>query len=351
MNFLKRLFSSKASIARAEAEAKTKKIRAAAEAETEKIRAIAEAEKEKIRVEKEFIEKCRRDELAEAKRKEQAEMARLEAEAVANGDLLPREIETGAEAVPVDGTFRAVGLTWQLEPAPGALGFDLAGRYAASLRLARRAWRLPTISELDALNKAKRSSPAILNHPGMCDGWYWSATPHPEGNTWCVNFHDGSNAGNVRGRAIEVRCVVRDSGAINALQTGTQEEGSLRKSSGASEATNQNQRTFRASGLVWQREPAGWKMSWNDAKSYAARLRIAGGGWRLPTVLELKALYEEKQSSPEIAAHPGMSKSCYWSVSEDPHDPLEYALTVYFKNGEVSPIQNTSSYAVRCVRG
>lgn len=86
-------------------------------------------------------------------------------------------------------------------------------------------------------------------------------------------------------------------------------------------AQKQTEGTFSAAGLTWQREPARWKMNWEDAKSYAARLTLAGGGWRLPKVSELEALYEAKLSSSITAAHPGMGEGWYWSESP-PVEPV-----------------------------
>jgi cytohesin len=104
-------------------------------------------------------------------------------------------------------TFHFAGVTWQREAAPGTMNLEDAHSYASGLTLAGGGWRLPTVDELKALYSAKLSSPAIAAHPGMRKGWYWSGSPYPGGNTYCVNFENGSVAGNVNGKAIMVRCV------------------------------------------------------------------------------------------------------------------------------------------------
>ncbi len=43
-------------------------------------------------------------------------------------------------------------------------------------------------------------------------------------------------------------------------------------------------------GLTWQRQVPGPSYGWEDAKAYCAGLSLAGGGWRLPTIDELKGL-------------------------------------------------------------
>ena len=45
-----------------------------------------------------------------------------------------------------------------------------------------------------------------------------------------------------------------------------------------------------ASGLTWQVTPTGGKMDLSDAKSHCAHLSLAGGGWHLPTIGELRTL-------------------------------------------------------------
>ena len=273
--------------------------------------------------------------LAEAKAKHAAERAaqeRHEAEAVARGELLPRPPEPPA-GTQKEGTFRAGGLTWQLEPATLAMTLRDAKSYASKIVVAGSGhWQLPTAYELLALYKAKLSSPVVAAYPGMNKGWYWSATPYEDGNTWCVNFLDGSTAGNIQDKPIAVRCLTRDAAQVPIPWEG-----------------NSSTETFDAVGLTWQREPARWQMDWEDAKSYAARLTLAGGGWRLPTLRELKALYKEKLSSPAIRAYPGMSEGCYWSASPSESD-LHYIWAMYFRNGEVVGHGDTLTYGVRCVK-
>ena len=47
--------------------------------------------------------------------------------------------------------------------------------------------------------------------------------------------------------------------------------------------------TDSATGLDWY---VGQENTWHQAKAWAENLTAAGGGWRLPTVPELKALYQ-----------------------------------------------------------
>ena len=48
-------------------------------------------------------------------------------------------------------------------------------------------------------------------------------------------------------------------------------------------------------GLTWQENVAAAKLNWNDALSYCATLALAGGGWRLPSRIELLSLVDYTQ--------------------------------------------------------
>jgi len=50
--------------------------------------------------------------------------------------------------------------------------------------------------------------------------------------------------------------------------------------------------TDSATGLDWYVGP-NQDNNWHEAKTWTENLTVAGGGWRLPTVPELKALYQK----------------------------------------------------------
>lgn len=45
-----------------------------------------------------------------------------------------------------------------------------------------------------------------------------------------------------------------------------------------------------SSALTWENPPLGGAISWEDARDYCERLPLAGGGWRLPSISELRTL-------------------------------------------------------------
>jgi hypothetical protein len=48
--------------------------------------------------------------------------------------------------------------------------------------------------------------------------------------------------------------------------------------------------TDPSSGLTWQVTPATIVLNWTDAMTYCQNLTLAGGGWHLPTISELRSL-------------------------------------------------------------
>jgi hypothetical protein len=52
----------------------------------------------------------------------------------------------------------------------------------------------------------------------------------------------------------------------------------------------------RVTGLEWYINP-NRDNTWHQAKAWAETLAVAGGGWRLPTLIELKALYQKGASA------------------------------------------------------
>jgi hypothetical protein len=57
--------------------------------------------------------------------------------------------------------------------------------------------------------------------------------------------------------------------------------------------------TDHATGLMWARKDNGSDVDWNQASNYCANLQLGGySGWRLPTIDELRGIYDPSINIP-----------------------------------------------------
>ncbi len=76
----------------------------------------------------------------------------------------------------------------------------------------------------------------------------------------------------------------------------------------------------RETGLLWQRNPTIIKYDWAGAMGLCYKISINNsGGWRLPTVVELRTFIDENQNPALPSGHPfiNIQKSYYWSSTEN----------------------------------
>jgi len=86
-------------------------------------------------------------------------------------------------------------------------------------------------------------------------------------------------------------------------------------------------------------------VSWSSASTACASSQKNGySGWRLPTLLELYVIYENKNSIP------GLFPSAYWSSTDDGdwYDPWYYYLDLGIEDSDIDAPYST--HRVRCVR-
>jgi hypothetical protein len=110
--------------------------------------------------------------------------------------------------------------------------------------------------------------------------------------------------------------------------------------------------TDLATGLTWQRQDDNVGRANNGpAAAYCQGLGLARGGWRLPTIKELRSIVDDRVYGPAIdtEAFPGTNSSFYWSAAADASDSGN-AWLVHFGNGNVSSSNKSNTLYVRCVR-
>ncbi|GIM95461.1 sigma-70 family RNA polymerase sigma factor [Paractinoplanes toevensis] len=106
--------------------------------------------------------------------------------------------------------------------------------------------------------------------------------------------------------------------------------------------------------LVWQRAVAPSTHTFTEAKSYCAGLDLDGGGWHLPSRIELTSIIDPARSGPAIdrTAFPGTPAQFFWTSSPwaVTKEPLR-AWIINFSEGLASNgAYQSGSYQVRCVR-
>jgi hypothetical protein len=87
--------------------------------------------------------------------------------------------------------------------------------------------------------------------------------------------------------------------------------------------------TDSVTGLQWYVNPSPAN-TWHQAKAWAENLTVAGGGWRLPTMAELKGIYQKGASGTNM--DPLFQAQGVWVWSGELQDPM-FARGLAFYNG------------------
>ena len=131
-------------------------------------------------------------------------------------------------------------------------------------------------------------------------------------------------------------------------------QGHFSMGSGANAGTVYDTKTH----LTWQQTSPAAIFTWSDAKKTCATLGLAGGGWRLPTLVELLSLVDF-QAPPNASLDPTAFPAdeggwTYWTASATPAGAsTSGTLKAWYLQGplplSVDPL-SSYPYAIRCVR-
>jgi hypothetical protein len=106
--------------------------------------------------------------------------------------------------------------------------------------------------------------------------------------------------------------------------------------------------------LVWQLNiPNGPsdKFTWQGAIDYCKTLSIAGGGWRLPTRIELVSLLDPPRENPSIDnTFTNTPAEKFWSSSPSANGVGKAFTVEFFYGSTFTDDASTMTARVRCVR-
>jgi hypothetical protein len=105
--------------------------------------------------------------------------------------------------------------------------------------------------------------------------------------------------------------------------------------------------------LQWQQAVDENSYTFADASTYCAGLTLTGGGWRLPSRIEVLSLVDYTSPNPYIDtnAFPDTPAEIFWTSSAFAGDPT-FAWHVNFKfgNGFADKSEKTLTHRTRCIR-
>jgi hypothetical protein len=240
--------------------------------------------------------------------------------------VLGREYQTG-DTGPAGGTMLCIGPGRILEIAPRStepsksMNWENAVKSCASLKInGIGGWRLPTKEELSAMYGLYRRG--LGDFPG--NNYYWSSeeSGYEWGNdtAWAQYFDPGKESRPLTKWSQNdsfwlgfraVRAVVAQDAKLLAEKEAQRQSGVyLLGETGPAGGT-----VFIVNGQRMEVAPASteFKANWSDAIARCNALKVNGiGGWHLPTMEELDAMYQQLHEQ----GLGGFSDTDYWSSSE-----------------------------------
>jgi hypothetical protein len=199
---------------------------------------------------------------------------------------------------------RDTGLQWYVGPDRNT-NWNEAKAWTERLTAAGGGWRMPSFPELGALFQ-KGASPNNMDPIFQITGFYvWSREMNENGGARILEFHNGGGfspaLAYANGRAFAVRSHPSSDVRAQTVKTRFTKD----KSGVISDS---------ATGLQWYVGPD-QGMKWDQAKAWTESLTVAGGGWRMPTIPELKTLYQKGVSPYNNNIDPIFQSTGRWVYS------------------------------------
>jgi len=270
-----------------------------------------------------------------------------------NPDSVSTPQSTVQPAATVQGVLsdQSTGLMWESKPGTSDRTWPEANSYCQNLRLGNFSdWRLATLDELESVVDKKYSHDLDLSSTviwssertaNLREAWYFLflAGATKRRYTLPVNdTHNGAHALCVRGT---FNGHFHNSEAEAADQQRTEREISQQQHNSYASAANGVWSDPSAHGFMWTSKDNGRDIKWIDADNFCRSSRLSGySDWRLPTLGELKAVYD---GEPNLNNSGGifhvkkgiqLSAPFVWSSQED--TPLNFLYGVAASTGGTS---------------
>jgi hypothetical protein len=235
------------------------------------------------------------------------------------------------------------GLEWVVGPDIDTT-LDEAKSWVRNLSIDGGGWRLPTIKELNTLNQWSSGGCSIATSLKTSGWWVWTHDFHY--SAWQFSFLIDSgllkDTRQPSARGFAVRLQKNDSTDEAKADSKNEIETDL----GAGFVAYGNGKLFdRHTRLEWIFGPDK-NTTWNEAKTWVENLNTDGGGWRMPTVLELKIFHHNLAGTKDMATVLNTSGLYVWS-GENHNDEESFSKISLF-NCRESSLCCDSSRKARC---
>lgn len=262
------------------------------------------------------------------------------------------------------------GLDWYAGPDKNT-SWDEAKSWTENLRIYGGGWRMPTRAELKSLYQkgagSRNMTPLMRN-----TGWFvwtvegWTGQGGGDGKAWAVDFGDGREVLESRNssyykRAFAVRLTsdtltltIDPAGYSIAVVTGRATHENLTAVNDPELAGNiivgfdsrfdkfGNGVVYdKKSGLEWYAGPDE-NTSQAEARVWANSLRVDGGGWRMPTLKELKGLYQKGTGARNMT--PLLETTGWWIWSGEGNMPGPIWALDFSDGREFTEKRDSSNY-------
>jgi hypothetical protein len=248
-------------------------------------------------------------------------------------------------------TDNIAGLMWQKSDG-GEMTYENALVYCENLSLAGFTdWRIPTGSELFAINNYDRVNPALFIQyfTSTAAEYWWTGETRIDdvSRIWVVNAGGGIGA--------HPKTETVSAGGTKKFHARAVRNPNTSNQTGSDHFTDNGDGTVTDShtGLVWQKIQPSSTLTWEEALAYAEGLVLAGkSDWRVPNIKELQSLNEVKLSKPSFNKNyfTSIVSGNFWS-STTLVQSTGKAWDINVDYGIVSYNDKTLKENIICVRG